>query len=459
MKNPIFIALLLFVNSVRALLYPLWAEILPLFFSKLAARRDFERLNLVDPMSQSFRNDGKVGHILFHVSSEGELEQIRPLLSYYLEQQYNLELVYTSESVEKKCQQLAIEAEGRIRLFRLPVLTYFFFSWKGAQSLQSWSSAKRIVMCRYDFFPELLLMGCRPANQFVLVNATLKGKEKMSFIVSWYYRSIYGLFNTIVAATATDKTFLQSLVSKRTILEVFDFRIMQIDRRVRSSSNVFKQKKIDSFVDQLVSRFPKSKRVIMGSAWPNEMKVLNNRELLAKISLGEILFVIAPHQLSYSNFDQIEACLKKIISVYHLDVPIYSLTKNASADDLVRLWEDFNLSPGIIISQMPGILCELYTIFGHAFVGGGHGRSIHSVLEPFIAGAHIFCGPKTHRSTEYDFVKEFSDNSIVKVDQLESFYTKFKKTESFAYNSTQHQHFISKSVGRFLAVVQQLHLG
>ena len=58
-------------------------------------------------------------------------------------------------------------------------------------------------------------------------------------------------------------------------------------------------------------------------------------------------------------------------------------------------------------------------MFDHAFIGGGHGRSIHSVLEPFFGVSHIYCGPKVHRSTEYDFVKNKTPHFIHIVEKLE----------------------------------------
>ena len=75
----------------------------------------------------------------------------------------------------------------------------------------------------------------------------------------------------------------------------------------------------------------------------------------------------------------------------------------------------------------PGVLLEAYTFFGTAFVGGGHGRSIHSVLEPFLAGCNVFCGQKTHRSTEYDLVADISPSSIFVVYELGMFATILNK--------------------------------
>ena len=66
----------------------------------------------------------------------------------------------------------------------------------------------------------------------------------------------------------------------------------------------------------------------------------------------------------------------------------------------------------VSLMLVPGIFCELYANFGQAYVGGGHLKSIHSVLEPYLGGAQIYCGPKTYRSTEFDFILGHSPKTI-----------------------------------------------
>ena len=70
-----------------------------------------------------------------------------------------------------------------------------------------------------------------------------------------------------------------------------------------------------------------------------------------------------------------------------------------------QLVAEFLNKPGVILINLKGVLCELYKFFAISFVGGGHGVSIHSVMEPYIAGSRIFCGPKVFRSTEFQFIQ------------------------------------------------------
>lgn len=61
----------------------------------------------------------------------------------------------------------------------------------------------------------------------------------------------------------------------------------------------------------------------------------------------------------------------------------------------------------VYILNRKGLLCELYYDFEKAYVGGGFEKSVHSLLEPLVAGSkQISCGPQNHRSTEFDLAQD-----------------------------------------------------
>ena len=139
------------LSIMWALQYLPWGMLISKLTSWGRNRAKFERKNFSDPHSRPFKAD-----IAFEVSSEGELEQVYPLLEYFLKEGTAVELIYSSESVEMKCQKLAQKYPQHLRIFRLPLLTHFFFNFLGGQSLKSWMSAPILILCRYDFYPQLL---------------------------------------------------------------------------------------------------------------------------------------------------------------------------------------------------------------------------------------------------------------------------------------------------------------
>ena len=87
----------------------------------LRARIDFERKNFIEIECRSFRLDGLCADYCFEVSSEGELEQIRPLLEDFLRKNKRIELIFASPSVETKCQKLAKLYPDQLRILRMPL--------------------------------------------------------------------------------------------------------------------------------------------------------------------------------------------------------------------------------------------------------------------------------------------------------------------------------------------------
>ncbi|MDO9180910.1 MAG: hypothetical protein Q7U04_00815, partial [Bacteriovorax sp.] len=109
MSRIIFIFLLFLAALIRGPLSVL-AIFLKNFSRPLKKRIDFERKNLIELQCQSFKLDFLVADYCFEVSSEGELEQVRPLIEYYLLHKKRIEILFSSPSVETKCTILALES-------------------------------------------------------------------------------------------------------------------------------------------------------------------------------------------------------------------------------------------------------------------------------------------------------------------------------------------------------------
>ncbi|OUR95312.1 hypothetical protein A9Q84_15855 [Halobacteriovorax marinus] len=377
------------------LVFPLLYILRP-FFSFLSKRADFEAKNRFNP---SFKSIGKRADYCFHVSSEGELEQCLILIDDFLAKGKLVELVYTSPSVERKCRLLD-ETHQNLRSFRMPLLSFPFYSFR------RWVSAKTLFMCRYDFFSEIMLYGAREDVSFYLLSATLKGKDNLGAVTKHFALGKFNLFDGIFCASLKDVERFKTL-GVEGALEEYEFRLLQIHNRVSNSEGKLNEVQlIRPFIELLKSRGPQ-KNIILGSAWPNEMLVFKNAEFIEKIKSGEILVCIAPHTLG-------EAAIAEIVS------SIEEITKDVG----IHLIGDTELpsSPCIYINPTPGVLLESFKYFSHCFIGGGHGRSIHSVLEPYLAGGIVYTGPRIHRSTEFDFIETHSSDCVVVVNELETFY-------------------------------------
>ncbi|TDJ04332.1 MAG: hypothetical protein E2O68_08425 [Deltaproteobacteria bacterium] len=380
-------------------------------------RAKFERKNQSDPL---FKAD-----LAFEISSEGEFEQIYPLLEHFLAQGTPVELIYSSESVEEKCQRLEQKYPQTLRIFRLPLLTHFFFNALGGQSLKSWISAPFLILCRYDFYPQLLSLNIR----FGLVSASLKGKK-------WVNRRLYNLFDFIVCASPKEEKRFKSFYKGD--LSVLDFRVSRIGDRVESADD-----KLTPYFE-LLNELPKHQRLILGSCWPIEMELFADPRLREDILGKKILVAMAPHSLNETSLNEIKQSFNKFTGG---KIPLYELNESVDAAALMQE------KPGVLMITSKGILCELYKLFGGSYVGGGFGRSIHSVLEPYLAGSRVYCGPKTFRSTEYDFILSHSPAYIHVVRELGQFYDSYIDETIEAHEIDKRETIIVESRSKFRRIV------
>lgn len=379
---------------------------------KIRSRLEFERHNKTCEYSKSFKNTSQVAEVCFEVSSEGELEQIRPVLMKALRCGSLVELVYASDSVDKQCKALCKEYPQNLRIYRYPLLTYFpGRSWSDPLS---WISAKKLVLCRYDFFPELLRYGRSTGVDFILLSASLKNFDAKASLVKKFYSFSYKSFDKIVAATDLDQERFRDKLG----LEVksFDFRPLVIESRQSKAFSVLSDKfpDFDLFLS-LSQNFEKRNRLVFGSFWDYETEAV-----LETFDFNNNLICMVPHKLDKQSLAEMTTKVQQSLPNH----PVYEW--NHDSNNNAEVIRKFIKKPGPIIINLKGVLCELYTIFGAAFVGGGHGVSVHSLLEPFMAGCMVYCGPRVHRSTEYDLIIQKHPDRLRIVDRLENVVENFK---------------------------------
>ncbi len=347
--------------------------------------------------------------IWYHCSSEGELEQIWPLIQRIQQTTNEEQLIwFTSPSLMVRADRINGEG-GTIHMCLLPLVSLY----PGKRHPLRFGKPKRLFMVRYDFFAELIAVGKFRVKEFILLGATFKGKRRSlrkNPLKRAFARRLYKNFDEIYFSTQRDLDFYIQYCQVRAeqAVSCHDFRHGQIMLRQAKACNLEETHCLDDF-SSLISSYDLSNRIIMGSMWPSELTVFVP-EFIEALRKKELFLMIAPHKLSGEQWEAFSQWQENL-------------------DLEVTLWDQVGIhgKGNIILCQKPGLLCELYPFFGHSFIGGGHGRSVHSLLEPYWGGGHIYCGPRTQRSTEFDFVSESSAGHIHIVEQLEEFYATFKQ--------------------------------
>lgn len=402
MKFFLLMILLLFSVVVRPVLTLIFSVLN--FVPFIKARLLFERKNLSDPARPyrlKFDQNQSSYAAAFFVSSEGEFEQVLPLIQELILQQKKCEIVFTSPSVEKKILKFYAENSEQVSYLRLPLMSFWPFPFLVFQSIWFWVKAPVVVFCRYDFFPELLVFKCL-RKKMVLVSASLKNK-KMNFFREIFYRGFFELFDEIVFASEQDQLVFEDLAVqlgktdewKKIQKRVFDFRVERILKRIaHKSQTLFVQANLADFCQQLQA-LPAEKKFIIGSFWMSDSEALFHPTVLNLLKREKIQTFLFPHKLK-------DAGLREELMEFLRNRGEVGFQYIGSLEELAKL--QLTDEAKIYYVDIGGILVEMYSYFKISYVGGGFERSIHSVLEPYMAGNFVLTGPKTHRSTEWELI-------------------------------------------------------
>lgn len=363
-----------------------------LFWNKgVRERNRFEKRNKFEWLAHSFSEINIKADLCFQFSSEGEYQQVAPLIDDALKAGKKIELVFFSPSVEKAIMKLSSQYSDQIRYLRYPLIRIFPFLQR--RSFTHWITSDTLIMVRYDLFPEFLLWGMKEGKQLKMIWMTFKKERSAGKRPSFWKILFLKTAGTIVYAGEPDEKQGRELGFPGS---VYDFRMEQIKRRIESKDEKFAtQFSLYKDFKNQVHKTPR--KVILGNAWPSDLFLLKDLP-------PDVLLVVVPHQLSEEILNLFREGLN------NLGREIFEINNST---------QTYRESSTILINKK-GILCELYADFDYAYVGGGFEGSIHSVLEPFVAGSrNLSCGPFHHRSTEYDIA--LMDQRISEVNTPEQF--------------------------------------
>lgn len=426
---------------VRILLYPFVRYFLPLFNDKAYKRMEFEYKNVQEKKPFEKADCG------FEVSSQGELEQVKILIMSLLSSGKKVELVLCSESVEKECQELSKSYPGLLALYRMPIIC--FHPWLTHFNPKKWLTCDTFIMCRYDFFPSLVSYGTS-VDQFILLAGTLKNFENKNYILKTYLERVYLKFTKIVTSHNSDKEkFIQLLKIDPQIINVHDFRVDQITWRLESANtNVVKKLGNIYKLIEFFKSLETNQRLIFGSLWPGEVPILKE----FTDDMNPKSFLIVPHKLAKADIQVLASQLIKT------DLHYSFVDVNTTVEELEEMIEFNKKKNYFYILNFQGILCELYSYFNYAYVGGGFGESVHSLLEPYLAGNYVFCGPNIHRSTEYNYIKEINPNRVTicpeKKEVASAIFSKMDRNKNAREVITQNADVSFKSLLEWLEIAK-----
>ncbi|MBC8366988.1 hypothetical protein H8E52_06225 [bacterium] len=354
------IALYRLLAPLAAALLPLFARFSPKLAATLAWRKESPGASNVAP--------GASPRILVHVSSAGELEQARPLLWELCARHPEAALLVTLSSASAR--KAAKDLPDAHRAIPMPADTP-----RAMARLLDDFTPDHILVIKWDLWPSLMGEARRRKIPVFLLGAVLSAESGRS---RWpgrlLARPLHGLLSGIGAASKGDaESFRRLGVAEDRLAITGDTRFDRVIQRRQENR------------PHLLSRsiHPKEACLVVGSSWPAEETLIWEAypQILAEQPKARLL--LAPHEPSENNLCRLEA---------------EAARRGLSSARLSTL--DHFPEACVVLADVLGQLAELYRLGSLAFVGGGFGDGVHSVLEAAAHGLPVIMGPRIERAAE-----------------------------------------------------------
>lgn len=315
------------------------------------------------------------GALWFHVSSVGELEQVRPVIEALKKRGVSpLVLTYFSPSVPRLVRDWSfVDASGFMPLDEKRQMAKFFAAVK----------PRALILNRYDLWPEMLEQARLHQVPVALVNASIPplgliGKLSLSFRRFLFKRLSLWTYVDAAAATAWEPYTTHQSIGLVTGNPRVDRALSRVEDRRQEGASLWLLR-----LQRLAAGQP---AVVGGSTWLEDEVLLLGalKEIRQKENLrGTILFLV-PHEPTPEHLQVLETKIAEAGFSFQRCDP----------------WREDAIPTDIVIVNVRGVLAELYGLGKTAFVGGGFGKQIHSIIEPLAHGIPVAFGPRYDRMPE-----------------------------------------------------------
>ena len=392
-------------NAVLVPLSYIFFRIAGLFHSKIRVGirgRTFLFRDLIEQLGH-LPDDGP--RVWFHISSYGEFEQAKPVLSALKQNHAQVSIIVSVFSPS---------AHENIKHFpAVDLITYLPFD--------SYGNAKRFIesikpdvalIVRHDIWPNHVWRAQKCGVPLILFDASLRPDTSRLFaILRSFNRAIYNSFDDILATTPEDANRLNRIYTrKKPSQSIGDTKYDQAHTRSLDTQRLEKHFELTAFGGRRV--------FIAAQTHPSDEKHVFPafKKLLKEID--DLVMILVPHEPSAEN------------------VAGYENEFNAEHISTLRLSEyakgqsnrDFN----VLIIDSIGLLANLFRFAHVAFVGGSYRPGVHNVLEPAVYGIPILFGPRIEVSSEAQELERRKGGHIVEnTDEI------YKKLQTYFTDETE----------------------
>jgi 3-deoxy-D-manno-octulosonic-acid transferase len=373
--------------------------VLPLVYVALSAAAPFHRkLKETFASRRNFRGRWQKARgrfserpVWFHVSSVGEYEQAKPVISKLRETHPHLPVAvsFTSPSGYKYASKHETLGNGNnIRFMEYLPLDFA----DNARFCIDALNPRLLVFVKFDLWPNLIWEASAAGIPTVLIDATLsEGSQRLSPLGRRFYRAVYSDLEKILAISEGDAGRFMACAPGHTGITVAgDTRFDRVMERKRHGNGT--KVTIDTR-----NRFV----VICGSIWGRDEEHLLPALVRLSRDARDLLLVMAPHEPTERH---VTALLE---------------WARANGIDAATLSNPAATARVLVVDSV-GKLAELYRFADVAYVGGSFSTGVHSVIEPAIMGIPVIFGP-VHKNS-FEAIELHRSGAAFAVDDEQAIY-------------------------------------
>ncbi len=367
--------------------------------------------------------------IWFHVSSLGEFEQAKPIISKFKisHPEYKIIVSFFSPS--------GYEPSKKYKL--ADAITYIpFDNYWNSKKFISLVNPAAAIMIRYDLWPNHIWELKRQRIPLLITNASMSSDTiRRYFLLKSFHRIIYNEADYILTVGENDLD----------VFKTFNLDHPKFDVIGETRFDQVMLRSIESKKKHLIpAHITSGKKIfVVGSSWEEDEEVLFPVFYRLQKYNANILMIIAPHEPTNQNLERIENELN-------------GNTTYIRFSDL----NDYNGEKIILVDSI-GVLMALYQYADVAFVGGSFKSKIHNVLEPAVYGIPVVFGTHYANSSEAGLLMKegagFSGKTEVEI--FEILKNLFLHEEFRVQAGTKASDFVKKNLGatdKFIAYFKKL---
>ena len=320
--------------------------------------------------------------VFIHVASYGEFEGVIPLIETLNTRGLRVAVSYSSPSAEKKVASTpGLWARG--------FMPYDFFHHQLRLLGKLMPSA--VLIAKHDFWPNTIRATRALGIPVILINANFhSGSRRNLPVVRWFHRAFMKSITAVWTVSEADAGRVEPLLGISTRLAtVGDTRYDRVRQRAELGRVRFRE---------LKEALQPGPVIVAGSTWQPCEKICYAAFMRIHANQPQAKLVIASHEPTK------EALARNRALAEH-----YKLSMHLFSD-----WKGEQIEAQVLLVDKIGMLADLYTVGWAAYVGGGFGRGVHSVIEPAAHGLPVAFGPNHKVSHEASLLIESGGGFVVK---------------------------------------------